>query len=198
MKPIRRTAIPRDHASDELLWIDFKNGDREAFATLYYRYFRTLIQRSLNLCEDTDLIKDCVHDLFVEIWKNRLNLGIPHSVKAYLLRSLQRKVIRHIKKNKSGKTVFSPDKMADTGVVHSIEKKIIAEQFREEQRNGLIRAIRLLTKRQQQAIYLKFYANLSYPEIAGRMSISTDSTYNLISKAIGNMHDALQKYNLEI
>jgi RNA polymerase sigma factor (sigma-70 family) len=186
-------AVNRVNICDEVLWIDFKNGDREAFATLYYRYFKILIQRSINICEDTNLIKDCVHDLFLEIWKSRLNLGIPHSVKAYLLRSLQRKIVRQVKKNKTGRTLFYPEKIADAEVVNSIEKKIITEQFQEEQRDGILKAIKLLTKRQQEAIYLKFYADLSYTEIADKMSISTDSIYNLISKAIYNMQHELQK-----
>lgn len=186
-------AMSKMQICDEVLWIDFRNGDREAFATLYYRYFSILVQRSLNICDDTDMIKDCMHDLFVEIWKNRQNLKVPYSVKAYLLRSLQRKVIRQVKKNKTGATPFFWEKIADTEVVHSIEKKIITEQFREEQRDGILKAIKLLTKRQQEAVYLKFYANLSYAEIAGKMCISTDSIYNLISKAIYNMQHELQK-----
>ena len=48
-----------------------------------------------------------------------------------------------------------------------------------------------LTRRQKEVIYLKFYANLSYPEIAGKMAISTDSIYNLVSKAIDNMQSEL-------
>jgi RNA polymerase sigma factor (sigma-70 family) len=49
-----------------------------------------------------------------------------------------------------------------------------------------------LTKRQQEAIYLKFYSNLSYKEVAAIMSISVDSIYNLISKAIDSLQHEIK------
>lgn len=54
----------------------------------------------------------------------------------------------------------------------------------------------MLTKRQREALFLKFYANLSYTEIAGMMAISTGSIYNLISKSIDSMQHALGKASL--
>jgi RNA polymerase sigma factor (sigma-70 family) len=59
------------------------------------------------------------------------------------------------------------------------------------------KALRTLTKRQQEAIYLKFYSNLSYKEVASIMSISVDSIYNLISKAIDSLQHELNKLQVQ-
>lgn len=83
----------------------------------------------------------------------------------------------------------------EVSTVLCVEKAIIAEQLRQEQHENIRRAIRVLTRRQQEAVYLKFYANLSYSEIAGKMCISTNAIYNLISKAIGNMQETFSKSN---
>ncbi len=83
----------------------------------------------------------------------------------------------------------------EVNTVFCVEKAIIAEQLRQEQQENIWRAIGVLTRRQQEAVYLKFYANLSYPEIAGKMCISTNAIYNLISKAIGNMQETFSKTN---
>lgn len=88
------------HACDETLWLEFKSGDRRAFAILYLRYYKILAQAGAGICYDGDMTMDCIHDLFVEMWKNRHGLGLPHSVKAYLIRSLQRKLLRLLKKKK--------------------------------------------------------------------------------------------------
>ncbi|MFT3705664.1 MAG: sigma-70 family RNA polymerase sigma factor [Agriterribacter sp.] len=183
---------------DKACWIDFRNGDRQAFAILYYRYFTLLSQRSQVICDDKELVKDCIHDLFTSIWKNRQRLSIPYSVKAYLLRSIQRKMIREARKRRGCFIQYNNGLLAEGSVVHSVERKIMADQSRQQQQRYLLNAIGTLSKRQQEAVYLKFYANLSYPEIAGKMAISTDSIYNLISKAIDNMQQKLSKKLLHV
>lgn len=176
---------------DETVWIDFKNGDRSAFALLYLRYYRILICTGAGICDDKDLILDCIQDLFVELWKNKSRLGQPQSVKAYLTRSLQRKILRQLKRIRSGLCHCQVETIPDTQTVQCVELKMIAEQLGKEQKSHVRKAITLLTRRQKEAVYLRFYANLSYAEIAGKMSISTDSIYNLISKAMGNMQQEL-------
>lgn len=176
---------------DETLWNDFKNGCRRAFEGLYHRYFDMMMQKSLKLHPDRNLIEDCVHDLFVEIWNNKQNLALPRSVKAYLLCSVHRKIIRKIKKERnhvSFDAIYLMDRCTQ-----SIEAEIIEAQIQKQQKIQVSKALDRLTKRQKQAILLKFYGNLSYPEIAGKMLISTASTYNLVSKAVYQIADNLGK-----
>lgn len=183
--------IEYEKDGDEVIWGDFRNGDKKAFATLYHRYFKTLIQHGLRVSGDKDLVKDCIHDLFMEIWKNKLNLCTPDSVKAYLISSLQRKVIRQLKKIRTRENGVHPWPILD--VVNSKEDQIISEQRKEEQCHKIKRALEVLTKRQKEAVYLKFYSNLSYTEIANLMAISTESIYNLVSKAMDNLQGELTK-----
>ncbi|MGN6439207.1 MAG: RNA polymerase sigma factor [Agriterribacter sp.] len=185
------SCISSRHTCDETLWLEFKNGDRRAFAMLYLRYYKILVHAGTGICHDGDMIMDCIHDLFVEMWKNRHGLGLPHSVKAYLIRSLQRKLLRLLKKRRADVFQQQVERIPDTETVPCVEKKIIHEQLRRERESDIRKAITVLTRRQQQAVYLRFYANLSYAEIAGKMAISTDSIYNLISKAMGNMQQEL-------
>jgi RNA polymerase sigma factor (sigma-70 family) len=144
----------------------------------------------LHICSDRELVKDCIHDLFFEIWKNKKKLSTPLSVKAYLIVSIQRKIIRQIKKIRSQQNEMES---LPLGIVNSKEDQIISEQYKLDQQHLINRAVNSLTKRQKEAIHLRFYENLSYEEIAGMMNISTYSIYNLVSKAIENMHHGLTK-----
>lgn len=181
---------PYHQACDEVVWIAFRNNNQEAFAIIYYRFFKVLLQRGLQLSSDRELVKDCIHDLFVEIWKNKSNLAKPLTVKAYLIASIQRKLFRQLKKFRSQKTEIERFPME---ISCSKEDQLISEQHMQDQKYMVNRAVESLTKRQKEAIHLKFYANLSYDEIAGMMKISTDSIYNLISKAINNLQQELYK-----
>ena len=131
MKPVAAEILQHpDHEYDRFLWSTFRNGDKEAFANLYHRYFKILIESSLRISHDKDMIKDCIHDLFVELWKNKLNLGIPRSVKAYLYISIQRKIIRQVKRTRLQLPHKDFKAIAEMEVDYSIEKKIISEQYR--------------------------------------------------------------------
>ncbi len=176
---------------DETLWKDFKGGCRQAFEILYHRYFDLMMQKSMKLHPDKALIEDCVHDLFVEIWNNKHNLALPRSVKAYLLCSVHRKIIRKIKKERN-QVGFDNINVKD-GATPSVETEIMEAQHKRQQRRKIADALEMLTRRQKEAILLKFYGNLSYPEIADRMMISTASTYNLVSKAVYQIGDKLNR-----
>ncbi|HOA39566.1 MAG TPA: sigma factor-like helix-turn-helix DNA-binding protein, partial [Flavihumibacter sp.] len=54
-------------------------------------------------------------------------------------------------------------------------------------------AIDKLTKRQKQAISLRYFDNHSYTDIAAIMAISVDAVYNLVSKALDSIQKNLQK-----
>jgi RNA polymerase sigma factor (sigma-70 family) len=190
MNPKLAAASPNNQECDEIIWNAFRNNNKEAFAVIYYRFFTVLLQKGLQISSDRELVKDCIHDLFVEIWKNKMNLATPVSVRAYLIASIQRKIFRQLKKYRSLKTEIQKFPME---LVHSQEDQLISEQLMQDKKFLVNRAVDSLTKRQKEAIRLKFYANLSYDEIATMMKISTDSIYNLISKAINTLQHGLYK-----
>lgn len=175
---------------DEVLWNYFRKESKEAFAVIYYRFFNILLQKGLQVCVDRELVKDCIHDLFLEIWINKLKLTTPVSVKAYLIVSLQRKIFHKLKKIRSQQTEMEKFPIE---LVLSKEDQIISEQQMHDQKYIIEKAVNSLSKRQKEAIQLKFYSNLTYEEIAGTMNISTDSIYNLVSIAIINLQKGLTK-----
>ena len=190
MNPNFAVMSPYHQESDEVIWNAFRNNNKEAYAVIYYRFFKRLLQRGLQISSDRELVKDCIHDLFVEIWKNKSKLASPVSVKAYLIASIQRKILRQTKKNR---TLKNETDRLPMEVVHSKEDQMILDQHTQDQKCMVIRAVNSLTRRQKEVIHLKFYANLSYEEIAGKMNISTDSIYNLVSKAIDNLQRGLPR-----
>jgi RNA polymerase sigma factor (sigma-70 family) len=181
---------PYHSKCDEVIWNGLMENDKEALAIIYFRFFNLLLRRGLQISGDREMVKDCIHDLFVEIWENKKNLAVPVSVKAYLLVSLQRKIIRQVKKSHSRSSEIEN---LPPEVVSSKEDQLISEQIKRNQECVVTLALNSLTKRQREAIQLKFYRNLSYEEIAGIMNISTDSTYNLVSKAISTLQNGLIK-----
>jgi RNA polymerase sigma factor (sigma-70 family) len=184
-------AFTQQGLCDETIWCSFKKGDKDAFGVLYHRYFKILYQYGMRIAEDQDFVKDCIHDLFVEIWKSKESLAEPNSVKGYLLSAIQRKIIRQLNRFRSRQQEISMMSLPTVASCH--EDKLIEDQLGLEQNHSVAKAMNTLTKRQREAITLKFYSNLSYKEIAAIMCISVDSTYNLISKAVDALQNELTK-----
>lgn len=68
-------------------------GDDDAYASLYEEYVQDLYQYGLCFTSDTELVKDCIQDLFVYLYANRSHLEISCQVKTYLLVSLKHNIV---------------------------------------------------------------------------------------------------------
>lgn len=186
---------PIRQGDEKHLWNAFRAGDKQAFTGLYSQYVRTLYNYGRKFSGDQAFVEDCIQDLFVELWKNRTRLGETDSAKSYLFKSLRRKICR----TATHENKHQPEKLRDNEynfeVELSVENNLISDQTTLEQRLYIEKALQTLTKRQQEAIFLRFYENLSYEEVAAVMSLELRSVYNLISKAIDGLkrstHQAL-------
>lgn len=171
---------------DDQLWTDFQSGSEEAFAEIYNAYFRLLYNYGSKFTSDKDLVKDSIHDLFMKMWEKRQNLNSVVSPRYYLFKAMRHKMLDALAGKKKlayeeGETL-TEDRF-ESALPH--ESLLISHQLMQEQEVSIINALNTLTPRQKEAIFLRFYSNMSYEEIASLMSLSIDSCYNLISKALG-------------
>lgn len=172
----------KDLIEDFNLWNNFKEGDEKSFSRIFRLYYSFLYNYGIKLTNDPDLTKDCIQELFISLWKNKSNLGSAPSIKFYLLKSLRRKIARR----KSEKNRFSYPLSEDYEfeIVFSIENVIISRQLENEQQEYFLNLLNRLSKRQKEAVYLKFYQNLTYDEIGEIMNVNYQSIRNYIHQAI--------------
>jgi hypothetical protein len=88
-------------------WQDFIAGNREAFKVLYDGYADALFSYGCLYSRDRDLVKDCLHDLFVDLDRYRTGLNPDVNVRAYLLASLRRKLLA-MQQKQPAYAVFMP------------------------------------------------------------------------------------------
>ncbi|QGY46976.1 hypothetical protein GM418_25935 [Maribellus comscasis] len=58
------------------VWIQFKSGDQSAFEEIYSEYADTLFNFGLKLTADQDLVKDSIQDLFINLFRYKINILI--------------------------------------------------------------------------------------------------------------------------
>ncbi len=183
--------------NDTEVWNKFLQGNKQAYAYMYQTYFFKLYNYGRKFSTDKELIKDCIQDLFTKLWKNKENLGYTTSIKNYLFASFRRIIIERT--NRRRNTFYSEDALEEQynfEIIFPYETQLISDQTDDERREELSKAIHTLTSRQREAIFLKFYEDLTYEEVAHIMSISTKATYKIVAKAISVLRECVKRIYL--
>lgn len=97
-------------SSDKDLILEIKENNEFAFQTLFYKYYKKLIDFCMYRTRDLDVSKDLVQELFTAIWISRDSLDPNKSIKSYLYRSLTNKIINYSKLS-SSKTISLDDSL---------------------------------------------------------------------------------------
>jgi RNA polymerase sigma factor (sigma-70 family) len=149
--------------SDSELWKSFKDGNEEAFVTIYKNYVNFLFNIGIQYCPDEDLVKDCLQDFFVSLMDKRENLADVRDIKFYLIKAFVRRIIHYLKKTKKTQVIGSKEAFS---IELISDDRFIDSMFDEEQLKKLDDAIKKLGEKEREAIYYYYYQNLSYAQIA--------------------------------
>lgn len=175
--------------NDGLLWKQLKEGNKQALEKIYQSEVDYLYNYCLRLCPDPELIEDAIQELFIELWDRRSGLGMTDQIRPYLLTSARRKVIYLLKKK--GKIIHEVDEALAFRTDEAVDAPIIHSENQRQQAHHLTSAMNNLSKRQREAIYLKFYNECSYEEICDIMQVNYQSARNLISSGLKRMKEDL-------
>lgn len=177
------------------IWSKFKDGDQEALQILYNRYYPFLFGYGNKLFPNSKDIDDNIQELFLKLWKKKENLGEVVSVKAYLFKAFRRIAFDHLKSEQK-RIHLTHDGELDP--ILSVEDMLISKEIDDEQKRKLENALGLLTKRQKEIIYLRFYEGLSYEEIESIVQINYQTIRNCVYEAIKVLKKDLLAVSLTI
>jgi RNA polymerase sigma factor (sigma-70 family) len=168
---------------DITLWESFRKGDKDSFAALFRQHYETLFRFGSKFTTDSELLEDCIQELFIELWQAKSQTPVL-SVKAYLLKSLKYKLLKVFRQK--GKTRPLLDS-GDIAFEWSHETFLIAQQEDAAKKKLVLGALGRLSSRQKEIIYLKYYQNLSYEEVSEIMNINYQVARNLLYQAIKSL-----------
>lgn len=180
---IMQTAKKHLHAT---YWKRFVDGDDDAFERLYTAYVDRLFDWGLGYCGDRDLVKDCIQDLFTDLYLYRERLSPDANVWSYLLVSFRRLL------NKSLKNLPIHCQIAETLSTQELieisdEERLISREEEARLRAKLKKEIVSLPSRQQEVLLLRYASQLSYDAVSKVMNISVPTCRTLLSRAIKHL-----------
>ena len=171
-----------NNKSDAELWSRVQSGDMDALSVVYKKYYSDLYFYGLKCSGNKPLVEDSIQDLYIKLWNGRENISVK-SIKPYLLTSLRRTLLDKLaSRSEQMKPEDNiPENFAPELSVEDVTIKIELDQ---EKLDNLERGLKLLTSRQKEIIYLRFYQELSYDEIADMMDIKYQSVRNSVYESI--------------
>ena len=169
---------------DIVLWTKLKDGNVDALGDLYDLFIDDLFCYGIQFSNDKSYVMDCIHDLFLNLYKCRKKIASTDNVKYYLFRSLKNQILKKSKDKFSLLPLVFNESSHPNNYFPSIEDQIIADDFSNERAYKLSCAMNSLSTKQKQSLFLRFTEEKHYEEIAKIMKISIQSSRTLIYRAI--------------
>jgi RNA polymerase sigma factor (sigma-70 family) len=173
-------------AQDQALWKSFREGDKEALGQLVERYYRALRHYGLKFMVDASIVEDCIQELFLQLWQNRTQINSTESVKHYLLKALRNHILQHLRHQKQ-MTYEELDWDCSITADLDSEMLLIQKETLDILTEKMQAQLAILPDREREALYLRYYENLSIAEIAEIMNINRQSVSNFLQKALAKL-----------
>lgn len=166
------------------IWVRLKKGDKEALGQLYDLYADRLYAYGMRIVSNSAVVEDAIQAIFVNLFERRAVIATPNYPLSYLCVSLRRLLLRDATKQRKHCDLDGINDLETFRIEIDVEQTIMHSERKREEVYMLQKSLDLLTPRQREAVYLKYYNDLNNDEIAEAMNISNQSVRNLISSAL--------------
>jgi len=156
---------------------EFISGSETAFDELFRKYYRRLVNFSMNVVKNKDSAEEVVQDLFVTLWEKKDKLQLKVSLKAYLYRAVYNNSIHYYKKQQ--RFVHNDVELSEE---LSDDYTDILEQSELEER--IYQTIEQLPEKCKEIFKLKRFDELKNKEIAEQLRISIKTVETQMTRAL--------------
>lgn len=168
--------------STDTLLASFQAGNMAAFSQLYNLHINVLFNYGLKLTIDKELLKDCIHDIFVKLYTKKDELGTIDNLRSYLFISLKNKLCDELRRRMY---------MSDTAVEEvsistptDVEDDYMEEEQRKNEFSLVRRMLDQLSPRQREALTLYYIEEKKYEDICEIMNMNYQSVRNLMHRGL--------------
>ena len=165
--------------STDTLLASFQAGNMAAFSQLYDLHINILFNYGLKLTIDKELLKDCIHDIFVKLYTKKDELGTIDNLKSYLFISLKNKLCDELR-YMSDTAIEDVNAVAPTDV----EDDYMEEEQRKNEFSLVKRLLDQLSPRQREALTLYYIEEKKYEDICEIMNMNYQSVRNLMHRGL--------------
>lgn len=188
MKTNYNSIREREEAAQTLL-AAYRQGDQNAFMSLYDMYASMLLNYGLCITSDKELVKDCVQDVFIKLISKSQDLQVT-KVTSYLLISLRNRLLDEFRrKNYMTETAVEDIRISTT--VEDVENSYILDESSLNNVRKVQILMNELTPRQRQVFTLYYIEQRKYEDICDIMQMNYHSVRNLVHRGMLKLRAAV-------
>ena len=175
--------------AQEDFWLKFKEGDKTAFESLYKMYIDDMYAYGLKISADKELVKDCIQEVFIDIYERRNHISEPRKIRFYILKALKHNIFGKLKKEKRKVQINTYTDFIFTTEYNAEDKKI-DEEINGRKEKLLKKALQTLSSKQKEILYLRFSMGLTYPEISEIVKIDSTSVRKQVYRGLKKLRNS--------
>ncbi len=177
---------------DRILIQKIKLGNKNAFDSLFIKYYKPLYRYALNYCNNSIIAEESIQKTFIKIWQNNTNFFSDDNVGKILFVCIKNSIIDEIRKEDARKkyegseidnSIYNIDELNDS----KNQIKAIIES-----------AIDKLPKKAKEIFRLAKQEGLSIKEIAEYLKISNKTVENQLTIAYKKLRLHLEPYKNQL
>jgi RNA polymerase sigma-70 factor, ECF subfamily len=172
--------------SDRELLELLRQGDQEAFSTIFRTHYAPLVGLAEKMLRERALAEEVVQEVFLEVWRRRETIVVEESLRAYLFRATRNRSlnqIRHQGVEKRVEPLLAPTTVTSPTALSNLEE--------EEMEGAIQAAISELPPRCREIFELSRVHGLKYSEIATQLGISVKGVEAQMGKALRLLRERL-------
>lgn len=165
-----------------------KNGDRNAYKTIFDAYYKRLYVFALKYVEDSYMAEEIVENVLFILWQKRHKMGDIDNLKSYLYAMVRNTSLDYLKNQKK----FERYDKEKHDSIHFMEQFIIEE----ETYAILFQALESLPSKCRKVFELSCIEGVKYADIAEDLQISLNTVKSQRARAIELLRKHLKNYPL--
>ncbi len=157
------------------------------FSHLYDKNIDSLFAFGMKFTSDRELIKDCIHDVFVKLFTKH-DLDSVNNIESYLYTSLRNRINDEFRRT----VRICDNEINDNSMREMAENEAYHAAYIEQQSTlsaCIARYFDRLSPRQRQIINLYYMEQRKYDDICQIMGINYQSVRNLMHRSISRLRD---------
>lgn len=172
--------------SEEELIRRSQAGDWNAFEQLLERYRTALARTAYLATRDRESVHDVIQETVLQIWRDLPSYRPYGSFRAWTLKILLNKARKHYRKKRVNTVALeaAAEISGDTDGPEEIVERL-------EQTRDLKQALDQLTTDHREVLVLRFYNELTIPEIAMTLGCAQGTVKSRLSRALKSLEQAL-------
>ena len=176
------------------VWARFRTGNQLAFSEIYEEFIDRLMAYGSKITRDRELVKDCIQDIFIDLYRLQPDLRNPEYIEFYLFKSLKNSIVRKAQKDKKIKSLHV-EEMTVFELNIDVDRDVFdleSDQLRIERLKSIVQT---LDPQKRELLFLKFNSEMNYNEIGQLLNINPDAAKKQVYRLLDQIRE---KYGVQL